>query len=125
MGYVLVFVGAGIGGMLRHFVGWASLRLLGPNFPYGTLAINIVGSALMGLFIGILARFNLPGQHLRLFVATGILGGFTTFSTFSLDSVTLWERGQLAAAAGYVLASVILSFGALFGMLLLMRGWGN
>lgn len=123
MGFVVVFIGAGIGGMLRHGIGLLSLRWLGPNFPYGTLAINVIGSALMGLVIGVLASRNMPGQTLRLFLTTGILGGFTTFSTFSLDSVTLWERGEVAAAIGYVLASVILSLGALVGMLLLARAW--
>jgi CrcB protein len=122
MGYVVVFIGAGIGGMLRHAVNWASLRLLGPNFPYGTLIINIAGSAIMGLVIGWLAARNIPGQLLRLFLTTGILGGFTTFSTFSLDSVTLWERGQIAAALAYVLVSVIVSLLALFGMMVLTRG---
>lgn len=125
MGYLVVFIGSGLGGMLRHFVGWASLRLLGPNFPYGTLATNIVGSALMGLVIVVLSRLDLPGQNLRLFLTTGIIGGFTTFSTFSLDAVTLWERGAVAAAIGYVLASVILSLGALFGVLVVARAWGN
>jgi len=125
MGYIVVFIGAGLGGMLRHLVGWAALRLLGPGFPYGTLAINIVGSGLMGLTVAVLARFDLPGQTLRLFLTTGILGGFTTFSTFSLDSVTLWERGETGAAIFYVLASLTLSLGALFGTMLLARGWGG
>jgi CrcB protein len=125
MGFVVVFIGAGIGGMLRHLLGLLSLRWLGPGFPYGTLVINITGSAVMGLVIGYLAARNIPGQLLRLFLTTGILGGYTTFSTFSLDSVTLWERGEPAAAIGYVLASVVLSLAALFGAMLLMRQWGH
>lgn len=111
--------------MLRHFVGWASLRMFGPNFPFGTLATNIVGSALMGLVIAVLSRLDLPGQNVRLFLTTGVIGGFTTFSTFSLDAVTLWERGAVSAAIGYVFASVILSLGALFGVLVVARAWGS
>lgn len=125
MGYLVVFIGSGLGGMLRHFVGWASLRLFGPNFPFGTLATNIVGSALMGFVIVVLSRLDLPGQNVRLFLTTGVIGGFTTFSTFSLDAVTLWERGAVSAAIGYVLASVILSLGALFGVLVVARAWGS
>ena len=122
MGYLAVFIGSGIGGMLRHFVGWASLRLLGPNFPYGTLAINIAGSALMGFVVAELTKRNLPGQNLRLFLTTGIIGGFTTFSTFSLDTVVLWERGQIGVAIAYVLVSVLLSIAALFAAMILARG---
>lgn len=121
MGYVVVFIGAGLGGALRHFVGWASLRLLGPNFPYGTLFVNIVGSMLMGLFIALLAARNLPGQNVRLFLTTGFLGGFTTFSTFSLDTITLWERGQIAACVSYVLISLAVSLLGLFGVLFAAR----
>jgi len=124
MGYIVVFIGAGLGGMLRHLVGWAALRLLGPGFPYGTLAINIVGSGLMGLTVAVLARFDLPGQTLRLFLTTGILGGFTTFSTFSLEAALLHERGQTALAGGYVAASVVLGIGALFLGMALVR-WGR
>jgi CrcB protein len=121
MGFILVFIGSGIGGALRHGVGLLSFRLLGPNFPYGTLAINIVGSGLMGLFVGLFALFDIGGQDARLFLTTGIIGGFTTFSTFSLDAVTLWERGQHMAAIGYIFASVALSLTALVAVLLLMR----
>lgn len=114
MGFLLVFLGSGIGGMMRHGVGLLSLRLLGPGFPYGTLAINIVGSGLMGLVVPLFAAFNLGNQDARLFLATGIIGGFTTFSTFSLDTVALWERGERFAALAYVLASVALSIAMLF-----------
>ena len=124
MGFFLVFIGSGIGGMLRYGVGLLSLRLLGPNFPYGTLAINIVGSALMGLVVGLFASFSIGGQDTRLFLTTGIIGGFTTFSTFSLDAVALWERGEQLAAIGYILASVIVSLAALSAALLLVRRWG-
>lgn len=119
----LVFLGAGLGGALRHGVNQLSVKWLGMAFPYGTLAINIVGSCLMGLIAGWFAvkGEGLP-QHLRLFLTTGILGGFTTFSAFSLDAILLWERGDFAAAAIYVLASVGLSLAALMAGLALMRG---
>jgi len=125
MGYLVVFIGAGIGGVLRHAVGWASLRWLGPVFPYSTLIVNILGSALMGLLMGLLAERTVPDQNVRLFLATGILGGFTTFSTFSLDTITLWQRGQTVACIGYVAVSMVASFGALCGMLFLVRGLGR
>lgn len=123
MEYLLVFIGSGIGGALRHGVNVLSLSLFGMNFPYGTMLINIVGSALMGVVIGLFAGSHLTGQDTRLFLTTGILGGFTTFSTFSLETVTLWERGQHIAAVGYVLASVIVSVAALGLTLYLMRRW--
>jgi CrcB protein len=107
--------------MLRHGVGLLSLRLLGPAFPYGTLAINIVGSALMGLVVELFANFNLGHQDARLFLTTGIIGGFTTFSTFSLDTAVLWQRGAYVAAAVYVLASVICSIAALFLTMWMLR----
>jgi len=96
-------------------------RTFGVAFPYGTLAVNVIGGFLMGLFIELLAsRFD-GSSELRLFIAIGILGGFTTFSSFSLDVVVLWQRGELATALFYVLASVILSIGALFFGLWLAR----
>jgi CrcB protein len=119
----LLFVAAGgaIGAGCRHLVGLAALRLLGPGFPFGTLTVNVVGSLLMGVLIGSLAlRFEAPAG-LRLFLATGVLGGFTTFSAFSLDVAVLAERGETAAAAGYIAASVVLSIGALFAGLWLVR----
>jgi CrcB protein len=121
--FFLVFIGSGIGGALRHGVGLLSLRLFGPSFPYGTLAINVGGSALMGLVVGLFASVSVAGQDARLFLTTGLIGGFTTFSTFTLDAVTLWERGQPLAAIGYVLASVMVSLGALLLVLLLVRRW--
>lgn len=122
MNFLLVFVGAGLGGMLRHAINMLSLRWLGPNFPWGTFIINITGSIAMGLVVGFLAHRNVPGTELRLFVATGILGGYTTFSTFSLDTISLWERGEIATAAAYVLGSLLLSFvGLWFGMVVFRR----
>ena len=97
---VLVAVGGAIGASLRHLVNLASLRLVGPNFPWGTMAINIAGCLAMGVFMELLARRFNASNELRLFVATGILGGFTTFSAFSLDFAVLWERGALVSALG-------------------------
>ncbi|SFJ81442.1 CrcB protein [Bosea sp. OK403] len=121
---LLVFLGAGIGGVLRHGVNFASLKWVGTGFPYGTLAINIVGSGLMGLVAGWFAFKAGEGtpQDLRLFLTTGILGGFTTFSAFSLDAILLWERGEAMLAAAYVLGSVVVSLAALVGGLAIMRG---
>ncbi|CAN7562694.1 fluoride efflux transporter CrcB [Mesorhizobium sp. LjRoot246] len=117
---LLVVVGGGIGAGIRHLTSMGALRLVGPNYPWGTMAINIVGSFAMGLFIAILARRG-GSNELRLFVATGILGGFTTFSAFSLDFATLWERGSTLPAFGYALASVIGAIVALFLGLWLVR----
>ncbi len=111
---LLVVIGGGIGSGIRHLTNIGALRLVGPNYPWGTIAINIVGSFAMGLFIGALARRG-GSNELRLFVATGILGGFTTFSAFSLDFATLWERGATVHAFGYALASV---FGAIIALFL-------
>jgi CrcB protein len=124
MGFLIVFIGAGIGGAMRHGVNLAAYRMPGgPSFPYGTLAINVLGSFAMGLAAGYFAlRSGLP-QHVRLFLATGVLGGFTTFSTFSLDVALLCERGQAAQGIGYAAGSVVLSVGALFLALALVR-WG-
>ena len=120
--YLIVFLGAGIGGALRHGVNVGSARLFGLGFPTGTLIVNVVGSFLMGLLAGyFLAR---PGisQQVRLFLTTGILGGFTTFSAFSLDTALLMERHAYALAAGYVVGSVIASIAALFLGLSLFKG---
>lgn len=109
---LLVMAGGAIGAGARHQVGRAMLAALGPGFPWGTLSINVVGGLLMGLLVGLLLRFSL-GESWRLFLGVGVLGGFTTFSSFSLDAVTLAQRGQILAAGGYVAASVIGSIAAL------------
>ncbi|WP_447952319.1 fluoride efflux transporter CrcB [Sphingopyxis chilensis] len=101
-----VMIGGAIGAGARHLAGQAMLARLGPGFPWWTLSINIAGSLLMGLLIGILARSG-GGETTRLFVGVGVLGGFTTFSTFSLEFWTLFERGQIGQASFYVLASVV------------------
>ena len=121
---VLVAAGGAIGASLRHLVNFAALRLVGPNFPWGTMAINIAGSLAMGVFIELLARRFNASNELRLFVATGILGGFTTFSAFSLDFAVLWERGALISALAYTIASVVGAIVALFLGLWLARSLG-
>ena len=102
-----VRIGGAIGACARHLVGQAMLARLGPGFPWWTLAINIAGSLLMGLLIGALARGDGSSDTARLFAGVGILGGFTTFSSFSMEFWMLFERGQNAQAAAYVLASVM------------------
>lgn len=114
MGFLIVFLGAGIGGALRHGVNLGATRLFGFGFPFGTLIVNVVGSLLMGLFAGYFAyRTGVP-QHFRLFLTTGVLGGFTTFSAFSLDAALLVERHAYGLAAAYVAVSVAVSLAALF-----------
>ena len=121
MGYAIVFVGAGVGGALRYGVNLLVPRLLGAEFPYHTLLINVAGSLLMGLIAEYFAlKANLPA-HWTLFLTTGVLGGFTTFSAFSLDAALLYERGETAAAAVYVLASVAMSIAGLFAGLAIVR----
>ncbi|MER2268041.1 fluoride efflux transporter CrcB [Methylobacterium oxalidis] len=119
MNFLLVFLGAGLGGVARHGVNLAALRL-GSDFPVGTLVINVLGSVLMGVLTG---WFALRGGAMgaRLFLATGVLGGFTTFSTYSLEAVTLLERGAVGPALAYTLGSVLLGLGGLFLGLLAMR----
>ena len=108
-GYVLVFVGAGLGGTVRHGINLGAQRLSGSAPVVGTLGINVAGSLLIGLLAAYLAASVAPRETLRFFLATGVLGGFTTFSAFSLDAANLWQRGQVATAAAYVLGSVGLS----------------
>ena len=123
--YLIVFLGAGIGGALRHGVNVGAARLLGYDFPFGTLIVNVVGSFLMGLLAGYFAFRPGVAQHARLFLTTGILGGFTTFSAFSLDTALLVERHSYGMAAGYALGSVAASLSALFFGLALFRGGGH
>lgn len=118
---LIVAAGGAIGSSFRHLVNLASLRLLGPTFPWGTVAVNVVGSFIMGAFVELLARRLQGSAELRLFFATGILGGFTTFSAFSLDFAMLWERGAAGQAAAYAAGSVLVSLVALFVGLWLVR----
>ena len=119
--YLIVFLGAGIGGALRHGVNVGAARLFGFGFPFGTLIVNIVGSFLMGLLAGYFAFRPGMAQHMRLFLTTGILGGFTTFSAFSLDTALLVERHAYWLAGAYVAGSVAASIIALFAGMSIFR----
>ena len=121
LGYLIVFLGGGIGAALRHGVNLATTRLLGGYFPYATLIENVTGSLVMGMLAAYFAFKSGMPQHLRLFLTTGILGGYTTFSTYSLDVALLYERGELGLATFYALGSAILAIGGLFVGLTLVR----
>jgi fluoride exporter len=121
MGFLIVFAGGGVGAALRHGFNLAFARLIGTAFPYATLFENVSGSIVMGLLIAFFAFKSGIPQHWQLFLTTGILGGYTTFSTFSLDAALLYERGEIGPAALYILLSVLLSIGGLFGGLMLVR----
>lgn len=123
MGYLVVFLGGGLGAALRHGVNLAIARLIGTAFPYGTLLINITGSFIMGVVAAYFAFKGDASQHWRLFLTTGILGGYTTFSAFSLDAALLYERGEMGMAALYVIASVTISIIGLFAGLALVRNF--
>lgn len=114
-----VALGGALGASGRYLTGVAAMRVMGPGFPWGTLAVNVIGSFLMGVLVVVLAHWG--GNRLAPLLMTGLLGGFTTFSAFSLDALTLWERGQQGLAAGYVVASVVLSLGAIVAGLALAR----
>lgn len=114
-----VALGGALGASARYLTGTTVTRALGHGFPFGTMIVNVVGSFLMGVLVVLLAKKG--GQGAAPFLMTGILGGFTTFSAFSLDAMTLFERGQVVAAAGYVLGSVVISIAALFAGLALAR----
>ncbi len=120
--YLLVAVGGAIGSVLRYGAGVAVGSFWRDPFPLGTMLINIVGSLVMGLFVGLMARL-LPGwqNEARLFFAVGVLGGFTTFSSFSLDAISMIERGDVLQAVLYVTASVAIGLGALWLGLVAMR----
>ena len=121
MGFLIVFLGGGLGAALRHGVNVVSSRWFGTAFPWHTLFENVSGSLVMGLLVGYFAMKGGASQDWRLFLTTGILGGYTTFSAFSLDAVLLYERGETGLAALYVLASVALAIGGLFAGLALVR----
>ncbi|MGB6351138.1 MAG: fluoride efflux transporter CrcB [Pseudolabrys sp.] len=123
MGFIIVFIGGGVGAALRHGFNLLFARLPGTAFPYATVFENVSGSVAMGLLVAIFAFKGGIPQHWQLFLTTGILGGYTTFSTFSLDVALLYERGELGLAALYVLLSVALSVGGLFAGLALVRNF--
>ena len=123
--YLIIFLGAGIGGALRHAVNVAAARALGTGFPAGTMIVNLLGSFLMGLLAGYFLFRPGLSQDVRLFLTTGVLGGFTTFSAFSLDAALMVERHQYGLAAAYVGGSVVAGIGALFLGLALFRSGGQ
>lgn len=116
-----VMAGGALGSAGRYLTGRFTLTLLGPNWPWGTMTVNLLGGLLMGLLTGMLARVSAP-EGWRLFLAIGVLGGFTTFSSFSLDTVNMIGRGALLPAFGYVAVSVVGSIVALFAGLSIVRG---
>jgi CrcB protein len=116
-----VAAGGALGSVARYLVGMGATRMFGLTFPWGTLIINIAGSFLIGAFVELFAlKWDLP-QEARVFLVVGICGGFTTFSTFSLDAYVLMQRGEMALAAAYIAGSVVLSIAALVGALHLVR----
>ena len=109
---LLVMLGGAVGAGTRHLVGRATLAAFGPGYPWGTLAVNLIGGLLMGVLAGTVSRLG-GGEQWRLLLGVGVLGGFTTFSAFSLDVMVMLERGDWAPALGYILVSVIGSVAAL------------
>lgn len=118
-----VALGGALGALARYGVGALSLLLLGVGFPWGTLIVNVVGSFLMGVLVTYFGVVFNPGRAVQIMLTTGFLGAFTTFSTFSLDVVTLYERGDMTVTVSYALASVILSIAALFAGMVLVRSF--
>ena len=122
LGYLLVFVGGGVGAAARHAVNRAALTLIGPDYPAGTLVVNVAGSIAMGMLASWFAfRGETTTAPERLFLTTGVLGGFTTFSAFALDATLMWERHDIGAALLYIGSSVLLSIAGLFGGMFLVR----
>lgn len=118
---LLVMLGGALGSAARYGVGRLALVQLGPDYPWGTLGVNIAGGFLMGLLAALLARDSAGGEGWRLLLGVGFLGGFTTFSAFSLETALMIERGQMATAFAYALLSVIASVAALFAGLSIVR----
>lgn len=120
-----IAAGGALGAILRHGANISAVKLMGHGFPYGTLAVNVVGSFAMGLCIAIFAQYWQPSESMRYFLITGFLGAFTTFSTFSLDFANLWERGAYLHSALYLGGSVILSIAGLFAAMALVRAFAS
>lgn len=118
---LLIALGGAIGSVLRFLTGKISLALWGPEFPWGTLIVNVVGCFIMGILAGLLAQYSELSHEVRNFLLVGVLGGFTTFSAFALDAVTFYQRGALGLALTYVLASVVISILAVAAGLFLVR----
>jgi fluoride exporter len=121
LNFILIFIGGGLGAALRHAVNLLALRTVGTDFPIGTLAINVLGSLLMGMAAEYFALRGGVSIRTQLFLTTGVLGGFTTFSAFSLETALLYQRGQTAPALLYASASLVLAVGGLFAGMALMR----
>lgn len=120
--YLLVAIGGALGSVARYGTGVAIGRVWNLSFPLGTMLINIAGSLVMGLFVGFLARTTPSWQSDgRLFFAVGVLGGFTTFSSFSLDAISMIERGEWVSATIYVIGSVLIALAGLYLGLLIFR----
>jgi CrcB protein len=117
----IVALGGALGSSARYLVNVTTPRLLGHGFPYATMVVNILGSFLMGALVVVLAQKS--GTRFAPFLMTGVLGGFTTFSAFSLDAAKLYEAGQITAAAGYVIGSVAIGLAALFAGMAFARGF--
>ncbi len=118
-----VAAGGAVGAVGRYLIAAQALRLLGPNFPWGTLTVNVLGSFAMGVIVELSALRMSLSPPSRAFLVVGLLGGFTTFSAFSLDVSVLLERNEVGRAALYALMSVVLSVGALFAGLAVTRSW--
>lgn len=121
----LVGIGGAIGAVMRYGVNIGAVQVFGHGYPWGTIIVNILGSFLMGVMIAKFAQMNQVSHELRVLLTTGFLGAFTTFSTFSLDFVTLWERNEMLYAIGYMAVSVLCSILALMIGLWIMRGMGS
>ncbi|MBM3482615.1 MAG: fluoride efflux transporter CrcB [Alphaproteobacteria bacterium] len=125
MGVVLIALGGAVGSVGRYYVAGAVERWLGvaigAGFPYGTLAVNVIGSAVLGLLVALLSAVFTTTPEIRLFLVVGVLGGFTTFSAFSLDVIALFERNEAGRALLYIALSVVLSAGALYLVLRFVR----
>lgn len=121
MGYLLVFIGGGLGSALRHGVNVLAARFWGTQYPIGTLCINVLGSFAMGVVVEYLAMKSGLSQQLRLFLTTGVISGFTTFSTFSLEIASLSSRGEIMWAGLYVASSLIFGVGGFYAGMALVR----
>jgi CrcB protein len=118
---IAIAIGGGLGSLARHYLSAGVYSFTGPSFPYGILSVNVLGGLIMGIVVELGALKLNYSPEVRAFLTTGILGGFTTFSTFSLDAALLIERGDWAGALIYMVASVVLSVGALFAGLWFVR----
>lgn len=122
MNSLIVMLGGALGALGRYHFGRMTVHVFGTGWPWGTLGVNIIGGFLMGALAGWLARHgSAHGEQIRLLIGVGMMGGFTTFSSFSLEVMLMIERGQWGSAAAYALLSVLLAVGGLFTGLMLMR----